>query len=85
MLPVLRLKGPKIVLVDDDVAVLIEKVGWIGGPGHRRRKRSLRSEEVLDAVDRALFEAGRKQRCRLAMLASAWIKSEEEDGMKPGR
>jgi len=71
--PVLRLKGPKIVLVDDDVAVLRRK-GLVVGLGSRR---GVSAGEVLDAVDRALHEAGRSRE-EIGILASAWIKSDEE-------
>jgi cobalt-precorrin 5A hydrolase len=74
--PVIRLKGPKIVVVDEDVAVL-KGGGLVVGIGARR---GVCAPEVLDAIDRALCEAGRK-RDDIAILATAWLKSEEE-GMR---
>ena len=71
--PVIRLKGPKIVVVDEDVAVL-KRGGLVVGIGSRR---GVSAPEVLDAIDRALSEAGRK-RDDIAILATAWLKSEEE-------
>jgi len=72
-LPVLRLKGPKILLVDEDVAVLRGK-GLVLGLGARK---GISSEEVLQAIDRALEESGRKRE-DIAFLATAWLKREEE-------
>ncbi len=71
--PVLRLKGPKIVVVDDYVAVLKVR-GLVVGIGARK---GVSSSEVLAAVDEALSETGRA-RDEIAILATAWLKSEEE-------
>jgi cobalt-precorrin 5A hydrolase len=71
--PVLRLKGPKIVIVDEDVAVL-KKSGLVVGIGARK---GVSACEVLSAIDEALSETGRR-RDEIAILATAWLKSEEE-------
>lgn len=71
--PVIRLKGPKVVLVDDDVAVLKSK-GLVVGLGARR---GIRSEEVLDAVDSALKTFGRR-RDEIGIIATAWLKRDEK-------
>jgi cobalt-precorrin 5A hydrolase len=71
--PILRLKGPKIVVVDDDVAVLKEG-GLVVGIGARK---GVHASEVLQAIDEALSEAG-KRRDEIAILATAWLKREEE-------
>lgn len=71
--PIIRLKGPKILLVDDDVAVLKSK-GLVLGVGTRK---GVSSEEVLQAVDQALKELGKKRE-DIAFLATAWLKKEEE-------
>ena len=71
--PILRLKGPKIVVVDKDVAVL--KVGGlVVGVGARK---GVRSSEVLEAIDAALAEAGRN-RDEVTVLATAWLKRDEK-------
>lgn len=71
--PVLRLKGPKIVVVDEDVAVLKER-GLVVGIGARK---GVSASEVLQAIDEALRETG-KRREEIAILATAWLKKEEE-------
>ncbi|MCX6674199.1 MAG: cobalt-precorrin 5A hydrolase [Methanothrix sp.] len=71
--PVLRLKGPRIVVVDEDVAVLKTR-GLVVGIGARK---GVRADEVLQAIDQALEETGR-ERGEIAILATAWLKSEEE-------
>ena len=71
--PLLRLKGPRIVLVDQDVAVLKLR-GLVLGIGARK---GVAAEEVLSAVDQALKEAG-KRRDDIAILATADLKREEE-------
>jgi cobalt-precorrin 5A hydrolase len=71
--PVLRLKGPRIVIVDEDVAVLKTK-GLVVGIGARK---GVSASEVLQAVDEALIEVGRRRE-EIAILATAWLKSEEE-------
>lgn len=70
--PVLRLKGPRIVLVDESVAVMKSK-GLVVGIGARR---GVSSSEVLEAVDRALLEAKRKRE-DIGILASASLKRDE--------
>jgi len=71
--PVLRLQGPRIVVVDEDVAVLKEK-GLVVGLGARK---GVCASEVLQAIDEALKEIGRRRE-EIAILATAWLKSEEE-------
>ncbi|NMB85396.1 MAG: cobalamin biosynthesis protein CbiG [Methanosaeta sp. PtaB.Bin018] len=70
--PVMRLKGPKIVVVDDDVAVLKIK-GLVVGLGARR---GVSYVEVLEAIDAALAEAGRRRE-DIGILATAWLKRDE--------
>jgi cobalt-precorrin 5A hydrolase len=70
--PVLRLKGPKIVMVDEDVAVLKER-GLVLGIGARR---GVGCAEVLQAIDAALGEAGKK-RSDIGIMATAWLKRDE--------
>jgi cobalt-precorrin 5A hydrolase len=71
--PVLRLKGPRIVIVDEDVAVLKTR-GLVVGIGARK---GVSASEVLQAIDEALKETG-KRREEIAILATADLKSEEE-------
>jgi len=71
--PVLRLKGPKIVVVDEDVAVLKTR-GLVVGIGARK---GVSASEVLQAIDEALKEVG-KRREEIGILATAWLKKEEE-------
>ncbi len=71
--PILRLKGPKIVVVDRDVAVLKER-GLVVGVGARR---GIHPVEVLEAIDAALAEAGRN-RDEIAVLATARLKRDEK-------
>ena len=73
--PVLRLKGPKIVVVDDDVAVL-KAGGLVLGIGARK---GVSCTEVLQAIDTALNEAGKK-RNDIGIMATAWLKR-DEDGL----
>ncbi|HSD57877.1 MAG TPA: cobalt-precorrin 5A hydrolase [Methanotrichaceae archaeon] len=70
--PVLRLKGPKIVVVDDDVAVLRRR-GLVVGLGARR---GVETEEVMEAIRSALKETGRKME-EIGVLATAWLKRDE--------
>ncbi len=70
--PVLRIKGPRVVLVDSDVAVLKSR-GLVVGLGARR---GVSAEEVLEALDCALREAGRSRE-EVGVLATAWLKSDE--------
>jgi cobalt-precorrin 5A hydrolase len=69
---VIRLKGPKIVVVDQDVAVLKNR-GLIVGLGTRK---DVRAQEVLDAVDAALQSLGRKRE-EIGTIVTAWLKKEE--------
>lgn len=69
---VLRLKGPKIVVVDEDVAVLKGK-GLVVGVGARK---GVSSREVLEAIDSALAEGGRRRE-EIAVLATADLKRGE--------
>ena len=71
--PVLRLKGPKIVIVDEDVAILKTR-GLVVGIGARK---GVRADEVLQAIDEALKATGR-EREEIAILATAYLKKEEE-------
>lgn len=71
--PILRLKGPKIVMVDEDVAVLKER-GLVLGIGARR---GVCCAEVLQAIDMALGEAGKK-RSDIGIMATAWLKRDEK-------
>jgi cobalt-precorrin 5A hydrolase len=70
--PVLRLKGPKIVVVDDDVAVLRRR-GLVVGLGARR---GVLREEVMEAINYALKETGRRAE-DIGVLATAWLKKDE--------
>lgn len=74
--PVLRLKGPKIVIVDSKVVVLKGK-GIVVGLGSRK---GVSSQEVLEALDSALNSVGRKRE-EIRVLATAWLK-EDEAGIK---
>lgn len=69
---VLRLKGPKIVVVDDDVAVLRRR-GLVVGLGARR---GVETEEVMEAINSALKDTGRKAE-EIGVLATAWLKRDE--------
>lgn len=71
--PVLRLKGPRIVLVDEDVAVLKTR-GLVVGIGARK---GVSASEVLQAIDEALKEVGRSRE-EIAFLATAYLKRDEE-------
>jgi cobalt-precorrin 5A hydrolase len=71
--PVLRLKGPRIVIVDEDVAILKTR-GLVVGIGARK---GVSASEVLQAIDEALKETGRRRE-EIAILATAYLKSEEE-------
>jgi cobalt-precorrin 5A hydrolase len=70
--PILRLKGPKIVIVDSDVAVLKGK-GLTVGLGARK---GVSANEVLEAIDSALKFVGRKRE-EIRVLATAWLKKDE--------
>jgi cobalt-precorrin 5A hydrolase len=72
--PVLRLKGPKIIIVDEDVAVLKSRDrGLVVGVGARK---GVLAEEVLQAIDSALEEAGRRRE-EIGWLATATLKRDE--------
>ncbi|VVB68319.1 Uncharacterised protein [uncultured archaeon] len=71
--PILRLKGPQIVVVDEDVAVLKGR-GLVVGVGARRGVSSI---EVLEAIDAALAKVGRR-RDEIAVLATAHLKKDEK-------
>jgi cobalt-precorrin 5A hydrolase len=70
--PVLRLKGPKIVIVDSKVAVL-KGNGIVVGLGSRK---GVSAKEVLEALDSALNSVGRKRE-EIRVLATAWLKRDE--------
>jgi cobalt-precorrin 5A hydrolase len=70
--PLLRLKGPRIVVADSDVALLTLK-GLVVGLGARK---GVTSEEVLDALDAALRAAGRGRE-EIGVLATARLKKDE--------
>jgi cobalt-precorrin 5A hydrolase len=78
--PVLRLKGPKIVVVDEDVAVL-KTMGLVVGIGARK---GVCASEVLQAIDEALKETGRRRE-EIAFLATAWLKRDEEGMLQAAR
>jgi len=71
--PVVRLKGPKIVLVDESVAVLKRKGGIVVGLGARR---GVDPSEVVEAVASALKSTGRAVD-DIRVIATAWIKRDE--------
>jgi cobalt-precorrin 5A hydrolase len=70
--PLLRLKGPRIVVVDDDVAVL-KVEGLVAGIGSRK---GVSGREVLDAIDMALKAVGR-ERGDIGIIATATLKKDE--------
>lgn len=72
-LPVLRMKGPKVLIVDDDVAVLKSIGGVVVGLG---AKRGVTSEEVIDAIISALRSIGRTRE-DIRVIATAWMKRDE--------
>ena len=71
--PVLRIVGPKVVLVDEGVAVLRSRGGIVVGLGARRGVEAL---EVLEAVRSALEAAGRSFG-EIRAIATAEIKRDE--------
>jgi cobalt-precorrin 5A hydrolase len=71
---VMRLKGPSIVLVDDDVAVLRSRGGIVVGLGTRR---GVSSAEVLEAISAAMNEADRPLD-EIRVMATAWLKRDEQ-------
>lgn len=78
--PVLRLKGPKIVIVDSDVAILKGK-GLVVGLGARK---GVSAQEVLEAIDAALTSVGRKRE-EIRILATAWLKKDETGIIEAGK
>ncbi|HPJ29999.1 MAG TPA: cobalt-precorrin 5A hydrolase [Methanothrix sp.] len=71
--PVVRLAGPRVVLVDEEVAVLKSEGGVVVGLGARR---GVGSSEVLEAVAGALRSVGRGVE-EIRLIATAWIKKDE--------
>jgi cobalt-precorrin 5A hydrolase len=71
--PIIRLRGPKIVIADDDVAVLKSRGGLVVGIGSRR---GVSSDEVLEAVTEAIASSGRRTD-EIRVLATAWLKEDE--------
>lgn len=71
--PVLRLTGPKVVLVDDDVAVLKSAGGVVVGLGARR---GISADEVIEAIAGALHDAGREIE-DVRVIATAWLKKDD--------
>ena len=71
--PILRLKGPQIVLIDEDVAVL-KGTGLVVGIGTRK---GVDATEVLEAIDKALAKAA-KRREDIGVLATSRLKMEEK-------
>ena len=69
----MRLKGPKVVIVDGDVAVL-KRRGLVVGLGARR---GVDAYEVLGAIDSALRDTGRRRE-EIGVLATAWLKRDEK-------
>ncbi len=75
--PVLRIDGPKIVLVNEDVSVLsIRTNGFVLGIGCRK---GVEKQEIIDAIEEAVAMAGLKL-SDIALLSSAKLK-ETEDGL----
>jgi len=71
--PVIRLKGPKVVLVDKDVAVLKSKGGIVVGLGSRR---GVSTQEVIESITSALESMGKAVQ-DIRVIATAWIKRDE--------
>jgi len=72
--PVLRIKGPKIILVDDEVSVLREHGGvFVLGIGCRR---GVGKEEIIGAIEEAVRDVGLKL-SDISLLTSARIKEDE--------
>ncbi len=70
---VVRLSGPKIVLVDENVAVLKSSGGVVVGLGARR---GVEPSEVAEAVASALESVGKEVE-DIRVIATAWIKRGE--------
>ncbi len=75
--PLMRIEGPKVVIVDEDVAVLKGNGGLVVGLG---ANRGVLADEVMEAILSALREVGRGP-TDIRVLASAWIK-EDEPGIR---
>lgn len=71
--PIMRLKGPQIVIVDSSVAVL-KGSGIIVGVGARK---GVSTDEVLEAIDSALKSIGRNKE-EIQVLVTADLKRDEE-------
>lgn len=68
--PVVRLRGPRIVIVDDDVAVLRSR-GLIAGVGARK---GATADEIMSAIRSATAEVGRDA-SEVKVIATSRIKS----------
>ncbi|OPX76977.1 MAG: cobalamin biosynthesis protein CbiG [Methanosaeta sp. PtaB.Bin039] len=79
--PVARLTGPLVVLVDRDVAVLRSREGVVVGLGARK---GVSSEEVLKAVCAALSEVERSPE-EIRLLATADLKRGEQGMIEAAR
>jgi cobalt-precorrin 5A hydrolase len=71
--PIVRLKGPRIVIVDSDVAIL-RGTGIVVGVGARK---GVSAKEVLDAIFSALMLIGRNRE-EIRVLVTADLKRDEE-------
>jgi cobalt-precorrin 5A hydrolase len=72
-LPVVRLHGPKVVLVDEDVAVLKPRHGVVAGVGARK---GVSAEEVLTAINSAVADVALRME-DVQVIATACIKRGE--------
>ncbi|MDH7597905.1 MAG: cobalt-precorrin 5A hydrolase [Methanothrix sp.] len=72
--PVVRLRGPRIVIVDEDVAVL-KSGGLIAGLGARR---GATADEIMSAIRSATVEAGRDA-SDVRVIATSMIKSGDRE------
>lgn len=72
--PIVRLRGPRIVIVDDDVAVLRSR-GLIAGLGSRR---GATADEIVSAIRSATAEAGRDV-SEVRVIATSRIKSNDPE------
>ncbi|MCX8207575.1 MAG: cobalt-precorrin 5A hydrolase [Methanothrix sp.] len=68
--PIMRLRGPRIVIVDEDVAVL-KSGGLIVGLGARR---GATADEIMSAIRSAIAEAGRHV-SEVRVIATSCIKT----------
>lgn len=78
--PILRLKGPRIVIADSDVAIL-KGTGIVVGVGARK---GVSPKEVLEAISSALELAGRNQE-EIRVLVTTDLKSDEEGLIEAAR